>query len=92
MEEQVNNQLKGNAGKTCGSDSVAEEDRNKPTYCVTDVPPWYLCIFLALQVGLICDVISGQFCVFNLSNMAEAMCGCHWNCVTSATAFIIVAI
>lgn len=26
-----------------------ERDRNKPTYCVTDVPPWYLCIFLALQ-------------------------------------------
>ncbi|XP_030577694.1 solute carrier family 23 member 1-like [Archocentrus centrarchus] len=49
MEEQVNDQLKGNADKTCGSDSVAEEDRNKPTYCVTDVPPWYLCIFLAIQ-------------------------------------------
>uniref|UniRef100_A0A3Q0R1Q9 Solute carrier family 23 member 1-like n=1 Tax=Amphilophus citrinellus TaxID=61819 RepID=A0A3Q0R1Q9_AMPCI len=47
--KQVNDQLKGNADKTCGSDSVAEEDRNKPTYCVTDVPPWYLCIFLAIQ-------------------------------------------
>ncbi|KAK9531800.1 hypothetical protein VZT92_011205 [Zoarces viviparus] len=26
-----------------------DEDGNKPTYCVTDVPPWYLCIFLAIQ-------------------------------------------
>ncbi|KAA8583371.1 hypothetical protein FQN60_015917 [Etheostoma spectabile] len=26
-----------------------EEDTNKPTYGVTDVPPWYLCTFLAIQ-------------------------------------------
>ncbi|XP_068564396.1 solute carrier family 23 member 1-like [Cebidichthys violaceus] len=32
-----------------GSGCETEEDRNKPTYCVTDVPPWYLCIFLAIQ-------------------------------------------
>ncbi|XP_028647366.1 xan_ur_permease domain-containing protein [Erpetoichthys calabaricus] len=25
------------------------EDRNKLTYCVTDVPPWYLCIILGTQ-------------------------------------------
>ncbi|XP_069014875.1 solute carrier family 23 member 1-like [Embiotoca jacksoni] len=36
-------------GETSGSSCVAEEDNNKPTYCVTDVPPWYLCIFLAIQ-------------------------------------------
>ncbi|KAL3052797.1 hypothetical protein OYC64_005341 [Pagothenia borchgrevinki] len=40
---------RGEEGKTCGSSCVTEEDRNKPTYCVTDVPPWYLCIFLAMQ-------------------------------------------
>lgn len=28
----------------------AEGDRNKLTYRVTDVPPWYLCILLAIQV------------------------------------------
>uniref|UniRef100_A0A3Q4AMP1 Solute carrier family 23 member 1 n=1 Tax=Mola mola TaxID=94237 RepID=A0A3Q4AMP1_MOLML len=28
---------------------ISEEDRNKPTYCVTDVPPWHFCIFLAIQ-------------------------------------------
>ncbi|XP_059212897.1 solute carrier family 23 member 1-like [Centropristis striata] len=49
IEEQVNDQHREKEGKTCGSNSVAEEDNNKPTYRVTDVPPWYLCIFLAIQ-------------------------------------------
>ncbi|XP_051264625.1 solute carrier family 23 member 1-like isoform X2 [Dicentrarchus labrax] len=49
MDERVNDQPRGKEKKTSGSSCVAEEDRNKPTYCVTDVPPWYLCIFLAIQ-------------------------------------------
>ncbi|TSK38461.1 Solute carrier family 23 member 1 [Bagarius yarrelli] len=38
--------------KWCGStnDQSAEEDsRDKLTYCVTDVPPWHLCIILGIQ-------------------------------------------
>lgn len=44
-----NDQQRKNEGKTHGPSRETEEDRNKPTYCVTDVPPWYLCIFLAVQ-------------------------------------------
>ena len=32
------------------SEFSGEENRNKLAYCVTDVPPWYLCIILGIQV------------------------------------------
>uniref|UniRef100_A0A4W5P803 Solute carrier family 23 member 4 n=1 Tax=Hucho hucho TaxID=62062 RepID=A0A4W5P803_9TELE len=32
-----------------GSDLSEEDDKNKLAYCVTDVPPWYLCIILGIQ-------------------------------------------
>lgn len=31
-------------------DTSTEGDTNKLEYCVTDVPPWYLCILLGIQV------------------------------------------
>lgn len=33
-------------------DISSSENRNELTYLVTDAPPWYLCIFLAIQVGV----------------------------------------
>ncbi|KAF7231312.1 solute carrier family 23 member 1 isoform X2 [Nothobranchius furzeri] len=49
MDEQNNDQLKTKTDKSCKVHRTTDMDKNKPAYCVTDVPPWYLCIFLAVQ-------------------------------------------
>ncbi|KAL0968506.1 hypothetical protein UPYG_G00267780 [Umbra pygmaea] len=32
-----------------GSELPEEDDKNKLAYCVTDIPPWHLCIILGIQ-------------------------------------------
>ncbi|KAF7666943.1 hypothetical protein LDENG_00086380 [Lucifuga dentata] len=49
MDEHLCDHPRGKHTKTCGSNCTTDEDRNKPNYCVTDIPPWYLCIVLAIQ-------------------------------------------
>ncbi|XP_029985119.1 solute carrier family 23 member 1-like [Sphaeramia orbicularis] len=49
VEEHVNDLPREKERERRRSSFTSEDDQYKPTYCVTDVPPWYLCIFLAIQ-------------------------------------------
>lgn len=53
MNEDIKDGLKEKREKSSG------EDKNKLSYCVTDTPPWYLCIVLSIQVcgHLLCGLL-----------------------------------
>ncbi|KAM4632778.1 solute carrier family 23 member 1-like isoform 1-T2 [Polymixia lowei] len=49
MDERVNDQPRRRDRKSSESKGPAESSQHELAYCVTDTPPWYLCIPLAVQ-------------------------------------------
>lgn len=58
---------------TLDSRDGADARRVDMIYTIEDTPPWYLCVFLGLQVNLqtislcgnVCLLLSVDFCVFH---------------------------
>lgn len=62
MDEEIKYELKETGEQPRESSCASTEDQSKLAYCVTDVPPWYLCIVLSIQVCALCGCFEFPGC------------------------------